>query len=207
MSTRPDTSREDGAPGGWDREWERRLELATPQDTARGLFFTSMLEAVRSLGDEAALARCQQVLEGQGFVSFFNYPIARLVRLSGAAVHELSGRYGGPEEAARALGRKATADFLGSPVGNAVRLMAGQDIRLFLGGVQTLYRVAASYGERTVTWHGPARGQLLIRRSFLPVEYHEGVLEKLLTEYGVRHVKVRGQQVAPLDGTYDFSWE
>ena len=27
--------------------------------------------------------RCQQVLEGQGFVGFFNYPIASLVRLSG----------------------------------------------------------------------------------------------------------------------------
>ena len=44
MSTRPDTSREDGAPGGWDREWKRRLELATPQDTARGLFFNGMLD-------------------------------------------------------------------------------------------------------------------------------------------------------------------
>ena len=196
MSTSPEASREEG-----------RIELATPQDTARGLFFNSMLEAVRTLGDEAALARCQQVLGGQGFVGFYNYPVAQLVRLGEAAVRELSGRYGGPEEAARALGRKATADFLHSPVGNVVRLMAGNDLRRFLSGVQAIYRMAANYGERTVTWQGPRSGQLLIRRSFLPVEYHEGVLEALLTEYGLKNVKVRGQRVAPLDGTYDFSWE
>ncbi|MCY1074595.1 TIGR02265 family protein [Archangium lansingense] len=194
-------------PEGWDEEMERRCELATPQDTARGLFFTSILEAVRALGDEAALARCQQVLGGQNFVGFFNYPIEQLVRLSGVATRELSGRYGGPDKAARALGRKAMVDFLASAVGNAVRVVAGKDIRLFLGSVQTIYRMAASYGERTVTWNGPRSGRLLIRRSFLPVEYHEGVLEELFTLYGVKDVKVRGQRESPLDGAYDFSWE
>lgn len=207
MSTSHEARREEGTPGGWQQELERHSELATPQDTARGLFFNSMLEAVRTLGDEAALARCQQVLGGQSFVGFFNYPVAQLVRLSGAAMRELSGRYGGPEQAARALGRKATADFLASPVGNAVRLMAGKDIKLFLGSVQTIYRMATSYGERTVTWYGPASGNLLIRRSFLPVEYHEGVLEERLSQYGLKNVKVRGQRMSPLDGTYDFSWE
>lgn len=207
MSPSPEARMEDGAPGGWEWELERRGELATPQDTARGLFFNSMLEAVRTLGDEAALARCQQVLGGQRFVGFFNYPVAQLVRLSGAATRELSGRYGGPEKAARALGRKAMVDFLASSVGNAVRVMARKDIRLFLGSVQTVYRMAASYGERTVTWNGPRSGQLLIRRSFLPVEYHEGVWEELLTQYGMKNVKVRGQRESPLDGTYDFSWE
>lgn len=196
MSTSPKARREEGHVG-----------LAPPQDTTRGLFFNSMLDAVRTLGDEAALARCQQVLGGQNFVGLYNYPVAQLVQLSEAAVHELSGRYGGPEEAARALGRRAMADFLRSTVGNAVRLMAGKDIRLFLSGVQSVYRMAANYGERTVTWHGPRSGQLLIRRSFLPVAYHEGVLEAFFTGYGLRNVKVRGQQVAPLDGTYDFSWE
>jgi len=207
MSTSDEARGVEGTPGAWERELERRGELATPQDTTRGLFFNSMLEAVRALGDEAALARCQRVLGGQGFVGFYNYPVAQLVLLSGAAIRELSGRYGGPEQAARALGRKATADFLASPVGNAVRLMAGKDIKLFLGGVQTVYRMATSYGERTVTWYGPRNGQLLIRRSFLPMEYHEGVLEELLARYGVKNVKVRGQRLSPLDGTYDFSWE
>ena len=88
-----------------------------------------------------------------------------------------------------------------------MRLMVGNDIKLFLGGVQTVYRMATSYGERTVTWYGPRNGQLLIRRSFLPMEYHEGVLEELLARYGVKNVKVRGQRLSPLDGTYDFSWE
>lgn len=182
-------------------------ELATPQDTARGLFFNSMLEAVRGLGDEAALARCQAELGGQGFMAFFNYPIPQLLRLTGSALEALSGRYGGPENAARMLGRRATEDFMSSAVGNAIRMVAGKDLKRFLSGVQAVYRMAASYGERKVEWYGPTQGQLHMRRNFLPVAYHEGVLEQLFTHYAVRNVKVRGQQTAPLDSVYDFSWE
>jgi uncharacterized protein (TIGR02265 family) len=207
MSTSRAPSPQAGEPRDWTWELRQRGELATPQDTARGLFFNSMLEAVRALGDEAALARCQEVLGGQSHVAFFNYPVTQLVRLSGVAMEELSGRCGGPGNAARALGRKATADFLRSAVGNAVRMMAGKDIKLFMSGVQTVYRMAASYGERKVEWNGPTSGVLIMRRSFLPVEYHEGVLEELFTHYAVKNVKVRGRETAPLDSVYDFSWE
>lgn len=207
MNTSRDPSPQAGAPRDWTWEPQRLSTLATPQDTTRGLFFNSMLESVRSLGDAVALARCQEALGGQSYVAFFNYPITQLLRLAGTAVQELSGRYGGPENAARMLGRRATADFLSSAVGNAVRMMAGTDIKLFLSGVQTVYRMAASYGERKVEWYGPASGHLLMRRNFLPVEYHEGVLEQLFTHYTVKNVKVRGQQTAPLDSVYEFSWE
>jgi uncharacterized protein (TIGR02265 family) len=207
MSTSRDPSPQAGAPRDWAWEPRRLSELATPQDTTRGLFFNSLLESVRTLGDEAALARCQEALGGQGYVAFFNYPVAQLLRLCGTAVEELSGRHGGPGNAARMLGRRATADFLSSAVGNAVRMMAGKDLKLFMSGVQTIYRMAASYGERKVEWRGPTSGHLLMRRNFLPVEYHEGVLEQLLTHFAVRNVKVRGQQTAPLDSVYDFSWE
>jgi uncharacterized protein (TIGR02265 family) len=206
MSTSLEARTEERAPHDWVRELEQRCALATPEETARGLFFNSMLEAVRVLGDEAAVARCREVLGGQTFVTFFNYPITQLVRLSGAAMHELSARYGGPENAARALGRKATADFLLSPVGNAVRVLAGKDIKLFMGNMQAIYRLTANYGERTVVWLGPRNGRLIIQRSFMPPQYHEGMLEELLTQYGLKGVKVSGQQTAPLDGTYDFTW-
>lgn len=207
MNTSREVPTEGGAPLDWARELEQRSLLATPQDSARGMFFNSMLESVRVLGDEAALARCQEVLGGQSFMAFFNYPMTQLLRLTGAAMRELSGRYGGPENAARALGRKAAAEFLTSTVGNAVRMMSGRDIKLFLGSVQTIYRMGTSHGERKVEWLGPRSGLLTVRRNFMPVPYHEGVLEELFSRYGLKNVKVSGRQTAPLDSTYDFSWE
>ncbi len=198
---------EGAAPCDWTWDLEQRSRLATPQDTVRGLFFTSILESVRLLGGEASLARCQQILENPSFVPLFNYPVSLLLRLTGAAMQELSGHYGSPESAARALGHKATEDFMKSPVGNAVRMMARQDIRLFLGSAQNIHRIATNYGDRSVEWLGPKSGRLIMRRNFMPLQYHEGVLEELLTRYGVKGVRVKGQQMAPLDSEYDFSWE
>lgn len=205
------TSREAALAGiplpDWGGELELRTALATEQDTARGLFLTSVLDSVQALGDEAALKRCREVLGTQQVVAFFNYPVILLMRLTAAAMRELSGRYGGPEEALRMLGRKAAQDFVTSPVGNAVRVVAGKDIKQFLSGVQTLYRMTASYGERTVTWQGPKAGRLTLRRTFLPPPYHEGVLLLMLERLGARNARVKGQQTAPLDSAYDFTWE
>ncbi|QRN95814.1 DUF2378 family protein [Archangium violaceum] len=207
MSTSREASTQGGVPSDWAWELKQRGELTTPRDTARGLFFTSMLESVRTLGNEAALARCQGVLEGQQLVPFFNYPIPLLLRLTATAAEELSGRYGGPEEAIRAMGRQATRDFLSSAMGNVVSLLAGRGIKQMLGSMQTVYRMTSSYGERRVEWLGPTRGRIVMRRCFMPLAYHEGVLLESMEYLGGRAVWVRGQRVAPLDSTFDFSWE
>jgi uncharacterized protein (TIGR02265 family) len=207
MSTSREAMLEEAAPHDWVRELEQRTALATPEDTTRGLFLTSILDSVQALGDEVALERCREALGGQRPLTFFNYPVTLLLRLTMAAMRELSARYRSPEEALRMLGRKATEDFLTSPVGNAVRLMAGTDIKQFMSGVQTVYRMTASYGERSVVWLGPKVGRLSIRRSFLPPPYHEGVLQEMLERLGAKSVKVEGHRTAPLDGMYDFSWE
>jgi uncharacterized protein (TIGR02265 family) len=207
MSTSREATAKAEASPEWLRAMQERMALATPQDTARGLFFNSILEAVRSLGDEAALARCQAELGDQQPVAFFNYPVTLLLRLTAVAAQELSGRYGGAEPALKALGHKATGDFLCSPVGNAVRMVAGKDVKQLLSSVQSIYRMTTSYGERSVGWLGPKKGRLFIRHAFMPLPYHEGVLEELLLRYGSKDVWVSGQQVAPLDAMYDFSWE
>lgn len=207
MTTSREATPGRGAPRDWIWELEQRTALATPQDTTRGLFFTSILDPVRALGDEAALARCLEVLDGQQLMAFFNYPVVLLMRLTAISVRELSVRYDGPEEALRMLGRKATGDFVTSAVGNAVRLMAGEDIKRFMSNVQTLYRVTASYGQRSVIWLGPKAGRLLVHRGFMPPPYHEGMLRETLERMGAKDVKVECRQTAPLDSTYDFSWE
>lgn len=207
MSMSHEAARAGAAPPDWVEELELRTALATEQDTARGLFLTSVLSSVQALGDEGALERCRQVLGTQQVVAFFNYPVVLLMRLTAAATRELSGRYGGPEEALRMLGRKGAEDFVTSPVGHALRVVIGKDIKQFMSSVQTIYRMTTSYGERTVTWQGPRAGRLTIRRNFLPPPYTEGVLQVMLERLGARSVRVKGYLTAPLDSAYDFSWE
>ncbi|HUH14106.1 MAG TPA: TIGR02265 family protein [Longimicrobiales bacterium] len=207
MSTKREAEADREAPIDWAQELATREALATPRDTVRGMFFNGTLEAVRVLGDEAAVARCQEVLGGQQFITFFNYPIGLLLKLTATAAEALSPRYGGFEQALQALGRKATADFMQSTMGNMMRLMARSSIRHMMSSMQTVYGMVASHGVREMTWQGGNRGRLVLRRIFMPLPYHKGALLEMLEQGGAQNVRVEGQQVGPLDCEFFFSWE
>src|SRR6476661_1781694 len=90
-----------------EQDIERRLRLATPEHTTRGILFVATLRTVRELGaDEAMVRSCQEASGESEFVDFFNYPTSSLLRLLAAAARVLSPRYGGMEGALRQLGRK-----------------------------------------------------------------------------------------------------
>jgi len=204
MSIEADVSR--GAPE-WQVELEQRLTLATPNDVVRGLFFNSMLELVRRLGDEATMERCLEASGRQRFLDFFNYPVSSLLRLTYTAGHELGPRYGGFDGALRQLGQQAMRDFLGSLMGRTLRHLAGQDTRTLMSNIQNIYRMTLSYGTRQLVWDGPRRGRLILQRNFIPFPYHEGGLRTTLDQMKAQNVKVVGQQTGPLDSEYAFSWE
>lgn len=191
----------------WERTLEQMMELATSQDTARGLFLNRTLEAVRSLGDEAALARCQVVLGQQRLLDFVNYPVTLLLRLTLAAVRELSARHGGAEQVLRMLGQKAAVGLMSSAVGSAMYTQAGSGADHIAASLQAIYKVTSNYGERSMEWRGPKHGCLTMRRSFLPMPYHEGAMVEVLERLGARHVRVRGGVLGLLDSEYDFTWE
>lgn len=191
----------------WERTLEQLMEQATSQDTARGLFLNRTLEAVRSLGDEAAVARCQAVLGQQRLLDFVNYPVTLLIRLTMAAVSELGARHGGAEQVLRMLGQKAAVGLMSSAVGNAMCSQAGTGTDHIAASFQAIYKVTSNYGERSMEWLGSRRGRLTMRRSFLPMPYHEGAMVEVLERLGARNVRVQGRVLGALDSEYDFSWE
>lgn len=190
----------------WVRMLEQLLELASNQDTARGLFLSRTLEAVRELGDEAALARCQEVLGRQRLMDFVNYPVTVLVRLTLAAVRELSARHGGAEQVLRLLGQKAAVGLMSSSVGTAMHTRTGNSDEHISSSLQAIYKVSSNYGERSMVWLGPKHGRFTMRRSFLPMPYHEGAMVEVLARLGAREPRVQGRMLGPLDSEYDFSW-
>lgn len=201
------TSRSMGMQSDWERTLEQLMALATSGDTARGLFLNRTLEAVRSLGDEAAMARCQAVLGQQRLMDFVNYPVTLLIRLTMAAVRELSARHGGAEQVLRMLGQKAAVGLMSSAVGSAMCSQSDTSTDHIASSLQAIYKVTSNYGERAMEWLEPRHGRLVMRRSFLPMPYHEGAMVEVLERLGARNVRVRGGVLGPLDSEYDFSWE
>jgi uncharacterized protein (TIGR02265 family) len=194
-------------PSDWERTLEQLMESATAQDSARGLFINRTLEVVQTLGDEMALARCRAVLGAQRHMDFVNYPVTQLIRLTMAAVRELGARQGGAEQVLRILGQKAAVGLMSSAVGAAMYTQAGNGTDHICASIQAIYKVASNYGERSVEWLGRSHGRLTMRRSFLPVPYHEGAMLEVLERLGARNARVQGRVLGPLDSEYEFSWE
>ncbi|QRK11580.1 DUF2378 family protein [Archangium violaceum] len=184
----------------------RRLELTQPTDTVRGLFFLGTLEAVRALAGEDAVRHCVEAGSEPRFVEFFNYPVSDFLKVTDAAARVLAPRCGGWTEALRHLGRRATADMLKSATGKALMLLSKGEARWLVGNLPAAYRAAVNHGERTVTWEGPSRGRILMRRDFMPCAFHEGVLLATLEAMKAREVEVRGSRVDMLVSEYVISW-
>ena len=195
------------APYDWEQDLEERLSLATPGDAVRGLFSKGILNALRSLLGEPAVEHCLEVCGERKFVDFFNYPVRThlLVVFTGARL--LAPRYGGMEQALRQLGRNSTADFLNSTAGKTMQLIARGNPTKLLDTLPFAYQVSLSFGTQTLEWEGPTSGRYILRRDFIPLPSHEGVLEALLETSRARDVKVRGRRTGGLlDTEYTFSW-
>ncbi len=189
------------------RDLEKRLSLATREDTARGMFFNGVLEAVRTLGGEEAVARCLAASGEKKFVDFFNYPVSAFLKLAYSAAEVMGPRYGGFEGALRRMGSQATPDFLSSTAGKTLLLLAAGSPKRLVSNLHAGYRAAVSYGDRGVTWTGDKSGIFTMKRDFMPPAYHEGTLQTVIETVGGLYVKVQGKQVGLLDTEYALSWQ
>jgi uncharacterized protein (TIGR02265 family) len=197
--------------GGVESDFDRRIALATPEDTARGLFFNGLLHAVTTFGGEPALKRCHAIVNDKRFerrfIDFSSYPVTDFLRLARAATQVLSTQLGGPEPTLRRLGMQATRDFTASMAGRTLLLLAGNSPQRVMNGVITAYRSAVSYGERTATMTGETSARLVVKRDFMLPLYNEGVLLALLEAIHARRPQVRARPTGLLDCEYELSWE
>ncbi|MBN1204039.1 MAG: DUF2378 family protein [Myxococcaceae bacterium] len=199
------------AAGGVLSDYERRITLATPADTARGLFFNGVLGAVVSLGGESALKECHALLGDmrfeRRFIDFSSYPVSDFLRLALAATKVLSARLEGPEKTQRRLGMQATRDFLNSMAGKTLLLLAGNSPKRLLGSLASGYRSAVSYGERIVTLKEETGATVVMKRDFMLPLYNEGVLMAVLEAAHAKNPQVRAKPLGLLDCEYELSWQ
>ncbi|WP_224240292.1 DUF2378 family protein [Hyalangium gracile] len=198
------------AAGGVESDYERRIALATPEDTARGLFFNGILNAVITFGGEPALKRCHGLLNDKRFerrfIDFSSYPVSDFLRLALAATQVLSMQLGGPEPTQRRLGMQATRDFLGSMAGRTLLLLSGDSPKRVMGNLASGYRSAVSYGERTVTLLSDTSARVVVKRDFMLPLYNEGVLLAVLESVHIKNPQVRSRPTGVLDCEYELSW-
>jgi uncharacterized protein (TIGR02265 family) len=192
----------------WERDFEQRIALTYPSDTTRGVFCLGLLRAVGELGDGVMVRRCLAVSGEREFVEFFNYPMATYLRMLVTALPLLAVEHGSVEEALRQLGRRASVDFRESTVGKAMGVMQpGGDPRRLLDTLPVVYRVALNFGRFELTWVAPAHARFVMKSTFMPFPFHEGVLLELVEKMNLQRAWVLGCQTDTLDSEYEIFWE
>lgn len=195
------------SPGFWERDLAQRLALATPADTARGLFLRSTSEAIRALGDEGLVRRCLEACEHEQFVEFFHYPIRWHLRMISLSLAPLAARHGCGTRGLRLLGRLGASAFLASQAGRMLLMLAAGERKRLVECAPMGFRMSSSYGKHTLRWTGPASVHWRMERVFMPYPFLEGVFLALLESTGAPNVRVVGCQTGALDSEYDISWE
>ncbi len=188
------------------QEWARRMDVATSEDLARGLFSQSVLKSLRVLGDEELAGRGARACGQERFVEFFNYPIRVFLQMLAAAMPGLAERHGDAEQALWLLGHCSAMDFLESESGRALQVLVRGEPKRLVSHLPWAYQVALT-GERSVKWLGPQCCRLTMQRDFLPAAFHEGMLVAMLERLNASKVKVVGRQTGRLDSEYDISWQ
>ncbi len=191
--------------------YSRYLSLPAPEDTLRGLFFTSLLSMVKKEGGESGLRQCQQLLMDKrfqrGFISFASYPATDFLRVAHAASQVLAPLLGGPEKTARLLGMSTVRDFVHSMAGKTLVSLSGGGPQRLLGNIPSAYRAAVSFGDRKVTPRGDHAVLITFKRDFLPVAHSEGVIMAVLEASTAKYPQVRSRSLGPLDSEYEVSWQ
>ncbi len=197
-----------GASYDVEQDLERRLRLATPQHTTRGILLKATLKAVRELGGtEELVQHCLEVSEEREFLDFFHYPTSTLVRVLTAAARGLSTTYGSVEESLRHIGRLSGESYMASAVGRSAQLMTGTDPKQWVSALQALYKVVMPYVEPVAQWKGPRRRIITLPCTFTPPVYHEGGALAISRRLGVENVRAHARPTGPLSIELDLSWE
>jgi uncharacterized protein (TIGR02265 family) len=188
------------------KDLQARLAATTPRDTARGLTFNALFDAIEEhLGRAAAIAADP---EGKGHrTEFFSYPVADFLRIAFEGADRLERKLGSVDEAFRAFGYRTTSNVLGSMLGATMIALAGRNgLRALLGQAVTGYRSTVSYGERRLEWVGPCHARFTFERDFLVPAFHCGVFLAAVDAVGARAERVEGRQTGPLSAVYDVVW-
>jgi uncharacterized protein (TIGR02265 family) len=188
------------------RDLGARLAAATPQDTARGLAFNALFDALEEhLGKAEAVALDPERKARR--VEFFSYPVSDYLRISFAGADRMSEKLGSPEAAFHAFGERVLAHVFGSKIGATMFALAGKNgLRALLGQTVSGYRMMVSYGVRRLEWVGERHARIIFERDFLVPAYHCGIFLAGVKAAGAKAERIEGRQTGPLSSTYEIVW-
>ena len=192
---------------GTDRSTLARLKAAaTPQDTSRGLNYTTLFEFARAeLGPNAPR---EVDPTGKGTrVDFFSYPITEYLDAAWNVGERLAPKYGSLDAVFFELGKRTVDGFLASVLGKTIFAMAGKDPRRIVASGPGAFKSAVSYGERTVEFTGEKAARYTFKRDFMPNSFHRGVILAALEVTEAKNPKAVAREVDFMHTIYEISWE
>ncbi|PTL84676.1 TIGR02265 family protein [Vitiosangium sp. GDMCC 1.1324] len=192
---------------GSKEELQFRLSFIEPSNAIRGVFIKGVLEVVQQIGGKAAVDHCMEELGETELLDFFNYPMATFIRMTYAAAHFLSDRYGGFQGAMWKMGHQALKNFEASPVGKSMLLMAHGNPKRLLDTLPATTQAMTAGGESSVMSTGSNSGVYSVKRDFTPPAYTEGAMQALFEATKARGVQVHAKRTGPFDTDYEISWE
>jgi uncharacterized protein (TIGR02265 family) len=190
-----------------EQDLERRLRLATPEFTTRGILFLATLTTVQELGGEEMGRLCLEASGETEFVEFFSYPTRALLQMLATAAWLLRARYGSYEEVLWHIGKRAAELYMTSVVGRSAQLVSATDPMRLVRTLEELYKVSMTYSAPTVVWKGPRRGILSVQRTFTPLPYHEGGAVTIGAILGLKNVEAHARATGPLSLELELSWK
>lgn len=190
-----------------DRSTLAKLKAAaTPQDTSRGLNYTTLFDFARKeLGPNSP--REVDPLGKGNRVDFFSYPITEYLDAAWNIADRLAPRYGSFDAVFYELGRYTAAGFLASVLGKTIFAMAGKDPRKIVAAGPGAFKSAVSYGERSVEFTGDKSARYVFKRDFMPHAFHRGVILGALAATDARNAKAVAKEVDFMTTVYEISWE
>lgn len=190
----------------WESDFAVRMARASPSLKARGFFLQAYLQHLRSLGDEALLARALALCGPGPLIELFEYPVRLQLELLALRMPSLVARHGDGTEALRVVGREDVMRFLESTTGRLLTKLTGRDPKRLLSHTPLGYRMSSALGEQTQEWHGPRDCRWVMKDQMMPLAFHEGIMLGLLDWGGARDARVVGRQLSLLDSEYRISW-
>lgn len=184
---------------------DRRIEAATPRDTARGLVFNATFALVAELAGSPAA--CGIDPSGQARRrEFFSYPVADYLRVARAALAVLEPRLGPPDRVFWEVGSRCAMRWFASTLGRAMSAITGGDLRRAISSAPVAYRSMISSASPTVEWVAERHARLVYDRDLLPPSFHGGALTRGLLDLAGVHAKAEARAEGVLGVVVDVRW-
>jgi uncharacterized protein (TIGR02265 family) len=192
-------------------DYDRRIPLANPKDTLRGLYFNGVFNAVKKVGGEQALRQCHELMGdpklSRRYIDFSSYPVVDFLKVASAGARVIAPHVGGQANALRQIGMQSVSDFFNSMVGKTLLLLSGTSPARALSNLPQGYSTSVTYGERQVTLLGENSARVSFRSDLMPPAHNEGVLMCIMQVLKAKNPQVRTYPKGMLDCDHEVSWE